>query len=98
VGLEGRVSTRRAERYNPNSCFNKAADDEPLFVLRAQDVLAPGLVRLWCAMVIRAHMETGNPDAAPADKPLPTEKLSEALKLALRMEAWQAEHTPKIPD
>lgn len=27
--------------------FAKAHDDEPLFILRAQDVLAPAIARLW---------------------------------------------------
>ncbi len=31
-------------------CFAKAADDEPLFVLRAQDKLAPVLIRLWASL------------------------------------------------
>lgn len=30
-------------------CFAKAADDEPVFVLRAQDILAPAIVDLWVA-------------------------------------------------
>jgi len=38
---------KRNELANPNSCLNKAADDEPLFVFRANDPLAPQLVREW---------------------------------------------------
>lgn len=32
---------------NDDSCLANAADDEPLFVLRAQDNMAADTVRLW---------------------------------------------------
>ena len=35
-------------------CYAKAADDEPLFVLRAKDPLAPQLVEAWAD---RAELE-----------------------------------------
>jgi len=38
---------KRDELADPTSCINKAADDEPVFVLRASDALAPIVVRLW---------------------------------------------------
>ena len=41
------MGTKKEELANPNSCINKAVDDEPIFVLRAQDKLAPILIRLW---------------------------------------------------
>jgi hypothetical protein len=41
--------TKKEELENPNSCLNKAADDEPVFVIRAQDSLAPVIVRRWAA-------------------------------------------------
>jgi hypothetical protein len=41
--------TKREEIDNPNSCLNKAADDEPVFVIRAKDSLAPVIVRRWAA-------------------------------------------------
>lgn len=37
-----------------HSCLNKAADDEPVFVLRSTDKLAPILVRVW-ADLAKAH-------------------------------------------
>jgi hypothetical protein len=33
-------------------CLGRADDDEPLFILRAQDRLAPTLVRLWASLAI----------------------------------------------
>jgi hypothetical protein len=35
------------ELTDPSSCINKAADDEPVFVLRANDPLAAGVVDYW---------------------------------------------------
>ena len=57
-----------------SGCITKAADNEPLFVLRAQDMLAPSLVRMWAI------------DAEQAG--CPKEKVLEALALADAMEAW----------
>ena len=55
-----------------NPCITKAADDEPLFVLRAQDVSAPDLVRQWAS---------ANSLNAP-------NKAESARRIADRMEAW----------
>jgi cob(I)alamin adenosyltransferase len=55
-------------------CIAKAADDEPVFVLRAQDKLAPDLVRAWAREAER--------NGCPIDKCV------EAMKLAEAMEAW----------
>jgi hypothetical protein len=75
---------KRDELSNPESCINKAADDEPVFVLRAQDVLAATTVRLWADMALLHGT--------------PFEKLGEAYGLARLMDDWQAEHTAKVPD
>lgn len=55
-------------------CFAKAAEDEPLFVLRAQDKLAPIVVKLWAELA--AHHGAG------------LEKVHEAKRLAFEMEQW----------
>lgn len=74
-----RESTRE-ELENPNSCLNKAADDEPIFVLRAQDLIAPGRVREWA----------GTAKASGVRK----EKVDEALAVADAMEAWPKRRMP----
>lgn len=56
-------------------CYDNAAPDEPLFVLRAQDMLAPEMVREWA---YRAKV-MGVPD----------EKTDEARRCADQMEDWQ---------
>ena len=63
-------------------CLGKAADDEPVFVLRAQDMLAGGLVDDWADLA----EENGN---------CPSEKIDEARALAEQMRAWP---NRKYPD
>lgn len=72
------------EISNEESCLNKAADDEPVFVLRAQDRLAPRVIRYWASRATVAGVPAG--------------KVNEAYALAAQMEAWQATHTAKVPD
>ena len=38
---------KRDELADPNSCFNRAADDEIIFVLLARDVASPAAVVEW---------------------------------------------------
>jgi hypothetical protein len=33
-----------------SACLVKAADDEPIFVLRARDLTAPDVVAYWCGL------------------------------------------------
>ena len=63
-----------------SGCWAKATDDEPVFVLRAQDKLAPGLIRQWAAM---AHA-LGTSQA----------KIGAALDLADKMDAWPERKYP----
>ena len=75
---------KRRELIDPESCFNKAANDEPLFVLRAHDMLAPDLVTEWA--------ERADAEGTPATKVL------EALDCAAAMRAWQNKNGRKVPD
>lgn len=61
-------------------CLGKAADDEPIFILRAQDMLAADLVDQWA---IRAK-SWGCPEA----------KVQEAKELANRMRRWTPRKYP----
>lgn len=70
------------EITNPNSCLSKAAPDEPIFVLRAQDVFAASLVREWAN---RAWKPDGSNSA----------KIAEARELADWMDKWPKK---KVPD
>lgn len=65
---------KRQELLDPKSCLNKAAPDEPVFVLRAKDAAAAQTVRLWAAMAGHLHESA---------------KVEEALKLADQMGKWR---------
>lgn len=79
-------------------CHGKAADDEPLFTLRAKDPIAPYLVELWrqlragvspslCIDTLRgahrAFLKSGR-----SVLPLDSEKSAEASKVADAMVDW----------
>ena len=66
-------------------CLAKLAEDEPFFVLRAQDWFAPTLIRIWVELV-RAQESTRLRDNA---------KIHRALQCALAMEQWP---NRKVPD
>ena len=70
---------KKDELLHPKSCLNKAGADEPLFVLRAKDVLAPMAIRHWATMATGVHEP---------------EKLAEAEALAKRMEDWHGQKFP----
>lgn len=71
---------KRDELSNPNSCLNKAYDDEPLFVLRAKDLCAVETILRW----IELRKSCG--------KPTSDEKFIEARKLADMMTKWFVAH------
>lgn len=65
-------------------CYDNAGENEPVFVLRAQDTLAPEVVREWAFRA--AHVGASR------------EKVAEARKLADEMEDWQIANMKKVPD
>jgi hypothetical protein len=85
---------------NTDRCLQKVSDDEPIFVLRAQDRLAPALVRQWAREMLQ-HGCIGLADD-DADIPANIDKIEEirarakeACDQADEMERW---HTRKYPD
>lgn len=68
-----------------NPCLLKAGDDEPIFVLRAKDSLAPEIVREWVKL-------------AKLCGKTPPEKLAEAEELAVKMEKWGEQNESRLPD
>jgi len=74
-----------------SSCLKKAADDEPIFVLRAQDFLSAEVVRNWAQkFMIISTDDNGNWLSEKAEK-----KYNAALSTAYDMERWP---TKKLPD
>lgn len=68
------------------SCYEKAAPDEPIFVLRAKDPLAPLVVRMWAEIAAQRRVNS--------------EKVVEARLCAIDMEGYAKMHFPdrKNPD
>ena len=72
-------------KNNPGEfdCYANADRDEPLFVLRASDPLAPMLVRNWAECY---RMQKTAEDGTPTDKTV--RKYTEALECADQMAEW----------
>ena len=70
---------RSEEIADGDSCLNNAADDEPLFVLRANDPLAPVVVSYWSKLAY----ETGLHEIGKAAK---------AASVPGEMREWRANH------
>ena len=87
-------------------CHGAAAADEPIFTLRANDPLAPDLVREWAARYLAEKAENALQDTASGFQPdtgpsrrwtkakKVRDKVGEALKCARDMEEWRR----KIPE
>lgn len=72
---------KRFELNNPESCLNRAAHDEPVFVLRAKDPIAAMAIRHWATMAHGIHE---------------AEKISEAIHLADDMDTWRSHNFPLL--
>jgi hypothetical protein len=76
---------KHLELRDPRSCLNRAAEDEPIFVLRANDKLAPHLVKLWAGLARMSGCGAA--------------KTEEAEALAFEMERWAiTQGSAKFPD
>ena len=71
---------KRNEVNDPESTWNRIPDDEPVFILRAQDEIAATVVRLWCVLA--------------SERGTPIDKLIEAEGLAESMEYWENRKVP----
>lgn len=49
------MSTKREVRNNPASCWNKAGEHEPVFVLLGRDVVAPNTIRFWATKRVQEN-------------------------------------------
>ncbi len=68
------------EMSDPNSCLNRAADNEMIFVLLAHDIASPETIRNWCGRRLLLGKNL------PGD-----EQILEAWNCARTMEAQCAE-------
>jgi len=78
---------KQDELLNINSCLRRAEMDEPIFVLRANDELAPSIVDMWADLY--QHAKCGLDGKGMTEKQV--EKVKEARELAREMRRWKAE-------
>lgn len=71
----GAEMLKAMEKVDGQSCWNKAANDEMIFVLLGRDAAAPHTVREWCKERIRLGKNK-----------IGDHQITEALKCADRME------------
>ncbi len=64
--------------------LDKIDEDEPIFVLRAQDQVAPQIVELYALNLTMLHVDP--------------EKVRSARKVATDMRLWQMKNGCKVPD
>lgn len=88
-----------ATKNNPGEfdCYAAADPDEPIFILRATDRIAPKMVRQWAAIYqvdksVR-NMKEGNPAGLTESQ---GRKFDEAMACADAMEAWRRKQ-PQCP-
>lgn len=85
-----------ATKNNPGEfdCYASAGDDEPLFVLRSTDPLAPALVSLWACLrghhfdAARTFLQKAIDKAVERPRKI-DDKFHEAAKCAHDMDAWR---------
>lgn len=83
------MALKKVEIENPDSCLNRAAPDEPIFVLRAQDCFASDVILKWCDMYRRAHAPAGA-WRSEAHR----EKHNEAIEIVGQFERWRERKIP----
>lgn len=65
---------KHLEKALPESCLNRAGDDEPVFVLRAKDAAAPQTIRSWALRRVELGLNNDS-----------DEQITEALECADQM-------------
>ena len=73
-----RMSTKQENLDNPDSCLNKADADEPVFILRAKDPIAPVVVDFWA--MLAEHVEAHE-----------LSKQADAHIVSIQMQTWRRE-------
>jgi hypothetical protein len=84
---EESMATKREElemAARGEGCLGKADDDEPVFIIRAQNRFAPEIVFSWARWVWIAGADRESPE------------IKEAEALFRQMEAWQITHSDRV--
>lgn len=77
------MSTKEQNMNDPNSCWNKAAPDEKMFILLGRDPIAPITILNWCNERVKAGLNK------PED-----EKIKNAMAIASKMAQEQLAKLP----
>jgi hypothetical protein len=67
-------------------CLQKAAGDEPVFIVRGQDITMPATLEAWATLAEEANGGRSN------------SKTIEARAFANEVREWQQKHGAKVPD
>lgn len=81
----GLAAQERLDAANGRGCLGKAKDDEPVFILRAQDKLMPVALHVWI-------------DEAQSYLGLDHPKVLEAKELLDKVHTWAGMNPTKYPD
>lgn len=79
------MSTKTENILDPNSCWNKAENDEPIFVIRANDPAAPDQIIIWAN---RYMLDKGGYRQMTPEQ---IAKYNEAMRTAEAMRRWKTE-------
>ena len=74
-------------------CYAAAAPEEPIFTLRANDPLAPAVVRTWTVLYTALKFLTGGGWVYPRHRA----KIGEAWRCARSMRRWRKTSKAKEP-
>lgn len=77
------MSTKQENMLDPHSCLNKAALDEPIFILRANDATSAPTIIAWAARYL--HSKGGWQQMSMTQRA----KYNEALAVAASMDEWR---------
>lgn len=78
------MATKSENILDPQSCWNRAEDGEPVFILRANDFEAPAVVISWAQRYLIRKNGWANMTLTQR------EKYAQALAVARDMRDWRA--------
>lgn len=80
------MATKAELIADPNSCWNQAADDAPVFVMIPTDSTAPETIRSWAGRLVRTSLASSS-----------AAKAMDALEVAEHFEKWGHKNGCGVP-
>lgn len=87
------MAIKTVELQNPNSCLNKAAPDEFIFVLRANDPAAPNTIEHWAALYALSKGGVSHMSTAQYTKYKEALKCANDMRIAAHLKGEQARYS-----